>query len=91
MVGIYAAVTRRTMSGDVFDDVQNISVMDALKGYTIDAAFASFEEDRIGSITVGKASDLIVVSHDPLAVDHAALKDIEVELTMMNGTITYQK
>ncbi len=91
MVGIYAAVTRRTMSGDVFDDVQNISVMDALKGYTIDAAFASFEEDRIGSITVGKASDLIVVSHDPLAIDHAALKDIEVELTMMNGTITYQK
>jgi predicted amidohydrolase YtcJ len=91
MVGLYAAVTRKTMSGDIFDDQQNISVEDALKGYTTAAAFASFEEDTIGTLTVGKDADLIVVSANPLEIEAEELKDIEVELTMMKGSITHQK
>ena len=90
MVGLYAAVTRKTMSGDIFDDQQNISVGDALKGYTTAAAYASYEEDVIGTLTVGKDADLIVVSENPLEIDPDRLKDIQVEMTMMKGNITHQ-
>jgi predicted amidohydrolase YtcJ len=90
MVSLYAAVTRKTMSGDIFDEQQNISAADALKGYTTAAAYASFEEDIIGTLTEGKDADLIVVSENPLEVDPEKLKDIVVEMTMMRGTITHQ-
>jgi predicted amidohydrolase YtcJ len=87
--GIYAAVTRKTITGQVLDDTQNISVEDALRAYTVDAAYSSCEEQTIGIIKPSAKADLIVVSHDPYKLDKELLKDIEVECTYMNGKLIY--
>jgi predicted amidohydrolase YtcJ len=60
MVGIYAAVTRKGMSGKVFGEEESLTVMEALRGYTLYGAWLSFEEDRKGSIEPGKLADMIV-------------------------------
>ncbi|MEC5423283.1 amidohydrolase [Virgibacillus sp. C22-A2] len=89
--GIYAAVTRKSMTGQVLDETQNISVFDALKAYTSDAAYSSFEEQSIGVIRpLGKA-DIIVVSDDPFDIDVENLKDINVESTFINGRLIYSE
>lgn len=89
--GIYAAVTRKSISGQVLDNVQNISVYDALKAYTTDAAYSSFEEDTLGVIKENAKADLMVLSDNPLEIDADKLKDISVETTYMNGNIVYSK
>lgn len=89
--GIYAAVTRKTISGQVSDTVQNISVYDALKAYTTDAAYSSFEEDTLGVIKENAKADLIVLSDNPLEVDVEQLKDISIDATYMNGKLIYSK
>lgn len=87
--GIYAAVTRKTVSGQVLDTTQNISVEDALKAYTTDAAYSSCEEEMIGVIKLYAKADLIVVAKDPFKVDVEQLKEIEVEQTYMDGNLVY--
>lgn len=84
-IGIYAAVTRKTVSGQVADNVQNISVYDAIKAYTVDAAYSSFEEDTLGSIKENAHADFMVVSDDPFEIDEEKLKDIVVEKTYLGG------
>ncbi|MCL3816962.1 amidohydrolase [Aeromicrobium wangtongii] len=88
-LGIYAAVTRTTHSGQVLDTVQNISVQDALRAYTRDAAYASFEEDRIGVIRPGAKADLNVVSQDPLTIDPQDLPSIQTVETYLDGRKVY--
>lgn len=89
--GIYSAVTRKSMSGQVLDTEQNISVYDAIKAYTVDAAYSSMEEDILGCIKVNAKADLIIVSDDPLSIDVERLKDIKVEATFLNGELIYSK
>ena len=65
--GIYAAVTRRTLDGkhpDGWVPQQKITVEEALRAYTIDAAYAAFQEDRLGSLAPGKLADLVVLDRD---------------------------
>lgn len=89
--GIYGAVTRTTKKGTVLDEVQNISVMDALKAFTVDAAYSSYEEQLLGVIQTNAKADLIVVSDDPLSVEPSQLKQIEVLHTFVNGSLVYSK
>lgn len=94
LLGIYAAVTRRTLDDknpDGWIPEQKISVEDAIKCYTINSAFASFEENIKGSIEVGKLADLIVLSDDILTIDPIKIKDVKVEMTMFDGKIIYKK
>ncbi|MBK5115219.1 MAG: amidohydrolase family protein [Candidatus Heimdallarchaeota archaeon] len=67
-----------------------ISVEQALKMMTLEGAYAVKQEDYLGSLEAGKFADLIVISDDPLTINHDEIKDIEVYLTMINGTIEYQ-
>ncbi|MFQ5758851.1 MAG: amidohydrolase [Candidatus Bathyarchaeia archaeon] len=83
LLGIWAAVSRKS-----FPEEQ-ISVEEALCMYTIDAAFASFEEDAKGSIEVGKLADLVVLSRDPRKVPPDEIKDIVVEMTFVGGSVVY--
>ena len=62
---------------------------DALKGVTINAAYAYFEEDSKGSIKAGKRADLVVLSDSPLKVDPMAIKDIKVLETIKDGETVY--
>jgi len=93
LFGIYAAVTRRTVDGqnpDGWIPEQKISVEDAIRCYTLNAAFASFEEDIKGSIQVGKLADLLVLSDDILTIDPVKIREVEVEMTIFDGDVIYK-
>ena len=91
MVGIYAAVTRKGMSGTVFGEEEALTVMEALRGYTLYGAWLSFEEDRKGSIEPGKLADMIVLDQDILTVDPDHIMDINVEQTWLGGKLVYER
>lgn len=91
MVGIYAAVTRKGMSGKVFGEEEALSVMEALRAYTLYGAWLSFEEDRKGSIEPGKLADMIVLDQDILTIDPDHIVDIEVEQTWLGGKLVYER
>jgi len=83
LLGIQAAVARR-----VFPE-ERISVDEALRVYTINAAYASFEDDVKGSIEAGKLADLVVLLENPLTVESDKVGDIEVKMTVVGGRIVY--
>jgi len=94
LLGLYAAVTRRTLDDknpDGWIPEQKISIEDAIKCYTINSAYASFEENIKGSIEVGKLADLIVLSDDILTIDPVKIKDSEVVMTVFDGKVIYAK
>lgn len=94
LLGLYAAVTRRTLDDknpNGWIPEQKISIKDAIKCYTINSAYAAFEENIKGSIEVGKLADLIVLSDDILSIDPVKIKDVKVEMTMFDGKIIYQR
>jgi len=84
-----ATVTRRTRSGDILGPAQRVDVMTALKAMTIWPAWQHFEEDKKGSIEVGKLADLIILSKDPTAIDPETLDTIKVLKTIKEGTVIF--
>jgi hypothetical protein len=90
LVGIYAAVTRRTESGQQLLPGECISVPQALAMYTINAACASFEEGLKGSITQGKLADMVLLSDDPTQTPPEQIKDIQVEMTIIGGKVVWE-
>ncbi len=94
LFGIYAAVTRRTLdekNPNGWVPEQKISVEEAVKCYTINSAYAAFEENIKGSIEVGKLADLVVLSDDIFTIDPIKIKDVQVEMTVFDGEIIYKK
>ena len=90
VVGIYAAVTRQAESGQCLLPQECISVKEALAMYTINAAYASFEEGIKGSITPGKLADIVVLSNDPIKLPPEQIKDIIVEMTIIGGKLVWE-
>ncbi len=90
LVGIYAAVTRQAESGQQLLPEERISASQALAMYTINAAYASFEEDIKGSIAPGKLADLVLLSDDPTKTPPAQIKDIKVEMTIIGGKVVWE-
>jgi predicted amidohydrolase YtcJ len=70
---------------------QRLSVEEALGMYTLDAAYCSGEEKVKGSIETGKLADLTILSNDPLAIQTNEIKDISIEMTIIDGNIVYSK
>jgi predicted amidohydrolase YtcJ len=85
-----ATVTRRSRSGDIIGPAQRVDVMTALRAMTIWPAWQIFEEDRKGSIEVGKLADFVVLSEDPTAVDPETLDTIEVHRTIKAGQVVFE-
>lgn len=83
LLGIYAAVNR-----EVFPQ-ERITVEEALRIYTINAAYASFEEGIKGSIEAGKLADLVVLSNDLRKIEPSKIKDVRVKTTIVGGKIVY--
>ncbi len=90
LVGIYAAVTRQAESGQHLLPEECISASQALAMYTINAAYASFEEGIKGSITQGKLADMVLLSDDPTKVPPEQVKNIEVEMTIIGGKVVWE-
>ena len=61
----------------------------ALRAFTLDAAYASFDEDHMGSITAGKLADLVVLGANPLEVPHDQIRDVPVEATVIGGEVVF--
>jgi len=90
LVGIYAAVTRRAESGQQLLPQEAVSVQQALAMYTANAAYASFEENIKGSIAEGKLADMVILSADPTASPPEQIKDIRVEMTIIDGKVVWE-
>jgi len=90
--GMYAAVTCQDHQGlpaDGFRPDQRLTFDEALRGFTLDAAYGSFEEDLKGSLEVGKLADLVVLDRDIAAVPPREWLSAQVRLTMVGGEIRY--
>jgi predicted amidohydrolase YtcJ len=92
-IGMYAAVTRQDTSGKPeggWYPAEKITIEEALRAYTIGAAYAAFDENVKGSIEAGKFADFVVVSDNPLEVDPPDLLKIKVLRTVLGGKTVYQ-
>ncbi|MGY6588696.1 MAG: amidohydrolase [Wenzhouxiangella sp.] len=87
----HASVTRRMPNGEAFFPEQAMTRMEALKSYTINCAYAVFDEHRLGSLEVGKLADLVVLDRNPLEVDDDALADTRIDMTLVGGEIRFQR
>jgi predicted amidohydrolase YtcJ len=91
LMGIHALVNRKSAKGVPIGVSQKISVMEAIKMYTINAAYQSFEENVMGSIEPGKFADMTILGKDILTVPPETIKDIPVDMTIVGGKIVHQK
>jgi hypothetical protein len=94
LMGIYAAVTRRTLDGkhpNGWIPEQKITVREALHAYTVGSAYASFEESRKGSLAENKLADLAVLSEDILEIDPLRIADAKVDITIFDGNVIYER
>jgi predicted amidohydrolase YtcJ len=85
------AVSRRTWTGKTVGADQAISVRDAIRMFTINAAYNAFEEKIKGSIEVGKLADFAVLADSPYEVPPETIKDIPVDMTVVNGRIAFMR
>lgn len=81
----WSAVNRVTASDRVLGEDERISVDEALRTITVDAAYLLGMDDEVGTIEAGKRADFAVLEDDPTAVDPAALRDVPVWGTVMGG------
>lgn len=88
---LWTAVNRTSREGVLVGGDQRISVMEAIAAQTINAAYQYFEEQRKGSIEVGKLADLVVLDKNPLSVEPMALRDIKVNQTIKAGKVIYTR
>jgi len=92
MLGLYAAVTRQTLTGEPaggWFPEQRLSIEDAIRAYTYNSAYANFEEKIKGSIEVTKCADLVVLSKNLLQASPREILDTKVMLTVVGGKIVY--
>jgi predicted amidohydrolase YtcJ len=94
ILGIAAAVTRRTIDGKNpagWVPEQKISVEEALRAYTVSAAYAGFEERDKGSLETGKLADFVILSGDLLRAKPEDLEKIEVDTTVVGGRVVHSR
>lgn len=90
----YASVSRKTLKGTPeggYEPEQKMTREQALKSYTLDAAYGAFEEDIKGSISVGKLADFTIYNQDLMTVEEDAILNTEVVMTIFDGKIVYEK
>ncbi|MCH8210425.1 MAG: amidohydrolase [Planctomycetes bacterium] len=87
----YATVSRRLDDGSVFFADQRMNRMEALRSYTIHAAYAAFEDDLKGTLTPGKLADIVVLSQDILSIAEDKIPHTNVQMTIVGGKIAYRR
>lgn len=90
MMALQSMVTRRDTQGRVWGEAQRISIGEALRVCTVNGAYASFEEDRKGTLTPGKLADFVLLEQDPVQADPEALRDIGIVATYLGGRATFE-
>lgn len=90
-VGIYSAVTRKTVYGRVLGADECISREEALRAFTADSAWVTFEDGIKGTLTPGKVADIAVLSDDLFAVDDEQIKELHSVLTVVDGRVVHDE
>lgn len=93
LTGIYAAVTRRTLDGnnpDGWFPEQKISMEEAIRGYTLNAAFTEFAEHLKGSLEEGKLADVVILDQNLFEISPEKILDTKVVMTVLDGEIVYK-
>jgi predicted amidohydrolase YtcJ len=91
IASFYSSVTRRMNDGNVFFGEQSMTREEALYSYTMANAFAAFEEDVKGSITVGKLADIVVLSKDIMTIPEEEIPTTTVDLTIVGGQVKHRR
>ena len=94
LLGIDGAVNRRTLDGKNpggWYPEQKVTLAEAIRAYTLDAAYAAFMEDRTGSITVGKYADLVLLDRDLLALPPEEIPQARVDVTVLAGRVVHER
>lgn len=94
MLGLYAAVTRRTLDGrnsGGWVPEQKITVGEALRAYTYGNAWATFNEQKWGTLAAGRFADVVVLDHDPFAVAPESLGTVKARYTIVGGKVVYRR
>ena len=91
IASFYASVSRKLTDGSIFYPDQRMSRMEALRSYTINAAYAGFDEAIKGSLKVGKLADITVLSRDIMTVPEDQIPSTEVLYTIVGGTVQYAR
>ena len=89
-LAMQTAITRKTEGGQVFGPAEKVSREEALRMVTIDAAWFSFDEKKVGSIEVGKLADLAILTDDLMSCPEDKIKDIRSRLTIVGGKIVHE-
>jgi len=87
----YASVTRKMKNGDLFYPDQKMTREEALRSYTLNAAYAAFQEDIKGSLTPGKLADITVFSRDIMSCPEEEILGAAVVFTIVGGKVLYKK
>ncbi len=90
LIGICAAVTRTAENGQTVGIGQAVEPEQALAMYTRYAAFATFSDGSLGILAPGRRADMVVLSDDPLSCPEGRIKDIRVEMTLIDGRVVYE-
>ena len=94
LLGLYAAISRQDLDGEPANGWrpgERLSRQEALRGFTLDAAYSLFLDDEVGSLEVGKRADMVVYSRDPMEVAAPEIPAIEIDLTVVNGKIVFDR
>ena len=91
---LYSAITRKDLNGypeNGWLPDQKLTIDEALRIFTAEGAYASFEEDIKGTLEVGKLADIVVLDRNLYDIEPEAIKDVKVDLTIMDGKIVYER
>jgi len=91
MVGLYAAVTRKGMSGKVWGADEAVTMPEAIRAYTRNAAYLTFDEQLKGTLEVGKLADMIVLAEDLLTINPSRILGVRVDMTIVGGKVVYER
>ncbi len=94
LASFYASVSRRTLKGTPdggFEPAEKMTREQALRSYTLDAAYGAFLEDQTGSLEVGKWADITILDKDIMTIDEEEILSTSVEMTIIGGEIVYEK
>ena len=91
LLGIHLAVNRETLGGQIINPDERLKPMEALRMFTYNGAYASREENIKGSIEVGKLADLAVLDGDFTKCEPGKIRDMKVDMTILDGVIEYTR
>jgi hypothetical protein len=89
LMAIHGLVNRKTKAGRPIGSSQKVSVTEALRLYTVNSAYQQLDEDKLGSLEEGKLADMVVLGEDILTVPTERIKNITVDMTIIDGQVVF--